>query len=76
MRLKLKPTKCASVIKSWVLLGHIVLKEGLTINLEKVKAIVELPRLENLKQLDRFVRKIKWHTRFIKYMAHVACRVV
>ena len=48
-------------------------KEGLTIDPEKVKAIVELPPSENLKKLERFVGKVKWHTRFIKYMAHVAC---
>ena len=75
-KLKLKPTKWAFVMNSWVLLGHLVSKEGLTINVEKVKAIVELPRVVNLKQLDRCVRKIKWHTRFIKYMAHVACPIV
>ena len=54
-------------------MGHIVSKEGLTIDPKKVKAIVELPPPKNLKQLERFVGKVKWHTRFIKYMAHVAC---
>ena len=29
--------------------------------------------LENLKELKRFIGKIKWHSRFIKYLAHVAC---
>ena len=48
-------------------------KERLTIDPEKVKVIVELPPPKNLKQLERFVGKVKWHTRFIKYMAHVAC---
>ena len=41
-------------------------------DLEKVKEIVHLPPPENLKQLERFMGKVKWHTRFIKYLAHVA----
>ena len=72
-RLKLDLTKCAFAFKSKVMLGNIVSKEGLTICLEKVKEIVELPPSKKLKQLERFVRKVKWHTMFIKYMAHVAC---
>ena len=70
---KLNLAKCTFLVKSRVLLGHVVSKEGLNINPEKVKAIVQLSPLENLKQLERFVGKVKWHTRFIKYMAHVAC---
>ena len=72
-RLKLYPAKCAFAVKTGVLLGHIVSKDGLAIDPKKVKAIVQLPPLENLKQLERFVGKVKWHTRFIKYLAHVAC---
>ena len=48
-------------------------KEGLTIGSAKIKEIMELTPSGNLKQLERFVGKVKWHTRFIKYMAHVAC---
>ena len=61
------------MVRQGKILGHIVSKEGLTVDPEKVKALRELPRSENLKEFERFVRKVKWHTRFIKYMAHVAC---
>ena len=53
--------------------GPIVSKDGLAIDPEKVKAIIQLPPLENLKQLESFMKNVKWHTRFIKYSAHVAC---
>ena len=72
-RLKLNPTKCTFAVSSRVLSGHIVSKEGLAIDPNKVKEIMELPPPENLKLLERFVGKVKWHTRLIKYMAHVAC---
>ena len=71
--LKLNPAKCAFAVKTGVLLGHIVSKNGLEIDPKKVEAIVKLLPSENLKQLERFVGKVKWHTRFIKYLAHVAC---
>ena len=44
-----------------MLVGHIVFKVGLAIDLDKVKVIVQLPPLENLKQLERFMGKVKWH---------------
>ena len=56
-----------------VRLEHIVSKEGLTIDPKKLKNIMELLGSENLKQLEMFVGRMKWHTRFIRHMAHVAC---
>ena len=72
-RLKLNPAKCAFAVKSGILLGHIVSKEGLSIDPDKVKAIQEMKPPGNPKELERFMGKVKWHTRFVRYLAHVAC---
>ena len=48
-------------------------KKDLTIDPKKVKSIMDIPPPKGLKQLERFVGKVKWHTKIIKYMAHVAC---
>ena len=57
--LQLNLVKCAFVVRSKVLFGHIISKEGPTIDPKKVKAISQLPPLEDLKQLERFVGKVK-----------------
>ena len=72
-RLKLNPAKCAFAVKSGILLGHIVSKEGLSIDPDKVKAIQEMKPPGSPKEIERFMGKVKWHTRFVRYLAHVAC---
>ena len=72
-RLKLNPSKCAFAVRSRILLGNIVSQEGLAIDPDKVRAIQSMKPLNNSKELERFSGKVKWHTRFIKYIAHVAC---
>lgn len=69
-RLKRNPQKIP--IKSGVLLGHIVSREGITIDQDKVKAIQEMKEPTNSKQLEGFLGKVKWHARFVRYIAHVA----
>jgi hypothetical protein len=43
VNLKLNPTKCVFAAKSIKFLGHIVEKEGIKPNLEKIKVVVECP---------------------------------
>ena len=54
-----------------VLLGHIVSKEGLSVDSDKVRVVTEMITLENLKELERLIGQLKWHSQFIKYLAHV-----
>ena len=72
-KLKLNPTKCAFTVKTGVLLRHIISKENLALDPNKVQVVTKMIAPKNLKELERSLGKIKWHSRFIKYLAHVAC---
>jgi hypothetical protein len=56
-RLSLNPAKCAFAVTSRMLLGHIVSKDGIAMDLDKVKAILEAPAPHNAKALSRFLGK-------------------
>ena len=71
-RLSLNPAKCAFGVTSGTLLGHIVSEEGIAVDPDKVKAILEAPAPLNAKALSRFLGQIRWHSRMIRYLADVA----
>jgi hypothetical protein len=52
-----------------MLLGHIVSKDGIAMDPEKVKAILEAPAPHNTKALSRFFGQIWWHSRMIRHLA-------
>jgi hypothetical protein len=66
-RLSLNPAKCAFVVISGMLLGHIVSKDGIAMDSNKVKAILEALTLHNAKALSRFLGQIRWHSRMIHH---------
>ena len=43
----LNPDKCIFMVRQGKILGHIVYKNDISINFEKIKIIVKLPRLRN-----------------------------
>jgi hypothetical protein len=51
-RLSRNPAKCAFAVTSRMLLGHIVSKDGIAMDPDKVKAILEAPPLHNAKALS------------------------
>lgn len=67
---KVKWEKCKFFKKSVTYLGHVISGEGIRPNPEKVKAIVEAPRLENLTQLRSYLGLINYYGRFIPNLAH------
>ena len=71
-RLSLNPAKCAFGVTSGTLLGHIVSEEGIAVDPDKVKAILEALAPLNAKALSRFLGQIRWHSRMIRYLADVA----
>jgi hypothetical protein len=71
-RLSLNPAKCAYGVTSEMLLGHIVSKDGIAMDPDKVKAILEAPTPYNAKALSPFLGQIRWHSRMIHYLADFA----
>ena len=67
-RLSLNPAKCAFGVTSGTLLGHIVSQEGIAVDPDKVKDVLEAPPPTNAKALSQ----IRWHTRMIRYFVDVA----
>ena len=64
----LNPTKCVFGVTSGTLLGHIVSKEGIAMDPDKVRAILEVPAPSNAKALSRFLGQIWWHRRMIRHL--------
>ena len=59
-------------VTSGTLLGHIVSQEGIAVDLDKVKAILETLTPTNAKALSRFLGQIRWHSRMIRYIADIS----
>ena len=58
-RLSLNPAKCVFGVASGNLLGHVVSREGIAVDPDKVKAILEAPAPNNAKALSRFLGQIR-----------------
>ena len=71
-RLSLNPAKCVFRVRSGTLLGHIVSKDGIVVDRDKVKAILDAPAPSIVKTLSRFLGQIWWHSRMLRYLADLA----
>ena len=64
-RLRLNPAKCTFGVKLGKLLGFIISQKGIEVDLEKVKAILEMPEPHNEKQVRGFLGHLNYIARFI-----------
>ena len=71
-RLSLNPEKCVFGVTSGALLGHIVSNDGIVVDPDKVKAILQAPAPTNAKALSRFLGQIGWQNRMLRYLADFA----
>ena len=71
-RLSLNPAKCIFEVTRGTLLGYIVSKDGIVVDPDKVKAILEAPAPTTAKALSRFIGQIRWHSRMLRYLADLA----
>ena len=69
--LTLSPDKCKFCQSEVKYLGFRVNWEGLLVDDEKVKPILEYPRPKTVKQLRRFIGATSWYRKFIKNYARV-----
>ena len=61
----LNPEKCKFMVRQGKILGHIVSKNGISTDMDKVKVIVELPRPINAKVVQCFMGHCGYYRRFI-----------
>ena len=71
-RICLNPKKCVFMVRQGKILGHIVSKNGISTDFEKIKVIVELPRPRNAKQVQGFMGHCGYYGRFIYMYAIIA----
>ena len=64
--LKLHSGKCFLGMESGLLLGHVVSKSGLKVDLDKVKAILALTAPTNVREIRGFLGCVGYYRRFIK----------
>ena len=61
----LNPDKCVFMVRQGKILGHIVSKNGISIEKEKIKVILQLPRTIKSKQVQGFMGYCGYYQRFI-----------
>lgn len=70
--LAINPEKCKFCRSQVRYLGFVVQRDGLTVDPEKTRPIMEYPSPTNLKQLRRFLGMSSWYRRFIPQFATVS----
>jgi hypothetical protein len=68
----LNPTKCVFGVPAGQLLGFIVSHHGIEVNLEKIKAILEISRPNDLKDVQRLTGCVAAMSRFISRLGEKA----
>ena len=63
--LRLNPKKCVFGVTSGKFLGHIVSKRGIEVDPDKIKAIQEMLVPKTEKDVQRFIGKLQYISRFI-----------
>ena len=70
--LKVKKSKCAFFQRKLKFLGHVISEEGIAVDVEKVKAIDQMDKPANLKDLRSFLGSTNFYRRFIENYASIA----
>ncbi|MCO5551829.1 hypothetical protein L7F22_005332 [Adiantum nelumboides] len=68
----LNPEKCVFMVRQGKILGHIVSKNGISTDMEKILVIVELPRPLRVKEVQAFMGHCGYYRRFIYLYAIIA----
>ena len=71
-RICLNPEKCVFMTRQGRILGHIVSKNGISTDLKKIKIIVELPRPQNMKEVQALMGHCGYYHRFVNMYAIIA----
>ena len=63
--MKLNPAKCAFGVSAGKFLGFIVNNRGIEANPDKIKAVLDMPSLSSIKEVQRLTRRIVALSRFV-----------
>ena len=63
--MKLNPAKCAFGVSSEKFLGFIVNNRGIEVNLDKIKAMLDMPSPSSIKEVQRLTGRIVALSRFV-----------
>ena len=74
-KLRLHPKKCAFGVTSEKLLGFIVSQRGIEVDLEKIKTIVEMKPPKTKKEIQGFLWRIQYISRFIAQLT-MTCELI
>ena len=71
-KLYIKLKKCEIFQQEVTFLGHKVSADGLSVEEDKVKAIVQWPRPSNVDQVHSFIGTIGFYRKFIRNFAEIS----
>ena len=63
--MNLNPAKCAFGVSAGKFLGFIVNNRGIEANPDKIKAVLDMPPLSNIKEIQRLTGRIAALSRFV-----------
>eukprot|EP00253_Pinus_taeda_P008545 PITA_08545 len=69
--ISLNPKKSLFDLEEGKLLGHIISKDGIRIDPDRIQAILQVPHPRNIKELQAFLGKINFLRRFIPNLAEL-----
>ena len=70
-RLRLNPKKCTFRVTSGKLLGHIVSEQGIEVNPEKSRAILDMPAPRTEKEIRGFLSRLQYISHFIAKLINI-----
>ena len=69
--ISLNPKKCVFAVTEGKLLGHVISKKEISIDLERIKAIEQIPLPHNKKGMQYFMGTINYVRRFVPDFAQI-----